>query len=270
MLGTLIGRLVALRPPWNKYQMHSMWAPNLRRAFAPVLDYALPARCPGCGEIVAEDDVFCVDCWSSLPFIAAPVCARCGIDLPDLAEDGAECGSCLAEPPPFGRVRAATRFEGVSRTLVHRLKYARRTGHARIMARHLVRLLPDEACDALLVPVPLHRWRIWSRGFNQSALIARALAGRTGLGIELDAVHRVKRTPPLYALGRAARQRAVRGAFAISKSGADKVRGRHVIIIDDVWTTGATATACVRVLLDAGASRVDVLCWARAMPGGAD
>ncbi len=250
--------------------MQSMWLPNLRRAFAPVLDYALPARCPGCGEIVAEDGGFCVECWSGLPFIAEPVCARCGVDLPELAEEGAECGACLADPPPFARVRAATRFEGVSRTLVHRLKYARRTGHARIMAGHLARLLPDEPRDALLVPVPLHRWRIWSRGFNQSALIARALARRTGLEIELDGVRRMKRTPPLHALGRTARQRAVRGAFALSRSGAEKVRERHVILVDDVWTTGATATACVRVLLDAGASRVDVLCWARAMPGGAD
>jgi len=250
--------------------MQSMWVPNLRRAFAPVLDYALPARCPGCGEIVAQDGGFCVDCWSSLPFIPAPVCARCGVDLPELAEDGAECGACLADPPPFVRVRAVTWFEGVSRTLVHRLKYGRRTGHARIMAGHIARLLPEDACNALLVPVPLHRWRIWSRGFNQSALIARALARRTGLEIELDAVRRVKRTPPLHALGRTARQRAVRGAFALSRAGAEKMRGRHVILIDDVWTTGATVTACARVLLDEGAARVDVLCWARASAHSAD
>lgn len=250
--------------------MQSIGVPSIRRAFAPVLDYALPARCPGCGEIVAEDGGFCVDCWSSLPFIAGPVCARCGIDLPELAEDGAECGACLADPTPFARVRAVTRFEGVSRTLVHRLKYGRRTGHARIMARHIARLIHESPQDAVLIPVPLHRWRIWSRGFNQSALIARALARRTGLMTELDAVRRVKRTPPLHALGRAARQRAVRGAFALSRGGAEKVRGRHVILIDDVWTTGATVTACARVLLDAGAARVDVLCWARASAHSAD
>lgn len=250
--------------------MQSAWASSFARMLAAVLGYALPCRCPGCGEIVAEDGAFCVACWTALPFIAGTLCARCGIDLPELTEEGSECGACLTTPPPFELVRAATRFDDVSRTLVHRLKYGRRTGHARIMARHLAQFLPDEASDVLLIPVPLHRWRLWSRGFNQSALIAKALARRAGMTVELDILRRVRRTPPLHALNRSARKRAVRGAFALSASRSDRVRGRHVILIDDVWTTGATATACARMLANAGAARVDVLCWARAMPNGTD
>lgn len=131
------------------------------------------------------------------------------------------------------------------------------------MARHMARLVQDAPAGAILVPVPLHRWRIWSRGFNQSAMIARNMARHSGHGLALDALIRTRRTPPLYSLGRSARQRAVQGAFALRHGAKEEIAGRHVILVDDVWTTGATATNCARVLMRAGAQRVDIVCWSR-------
>jgi ComF family protein len=120
--------------------------------------------------------------------------------------------------------------------------------------------------DSLLVPVPLHRWRIWRRGYNQAAIIARAIARLTGAPMALDPIVRRKPTPLLRGLGRKARARAVRGAFVI-RPDAD-VKGRHIILVDDVYTTGATANACAKALKRAGAARVSVLCWARVVRNG--
>ena len=131
------------------------------------------------------------------------------------------------------------------------------------MARAMRRAGRPMIEGALVVPVPLHRWRVWSRGYNQAALIARALV-RDGEGeLALDLVERRKRTPALRGLGRQARERAVAGAFRIGPSWRQKVRGRRILLVDDVYTTGATAKGCARVLKRAGALEVNLLCWAR-------
>ena len=156
------------------------------------------------------------------------------------------------------------RYGEVARAMAHRLKYARRLSLARVMAAHVARLVSEQGRkDGLLVPVPMHRWRIWSRGFNQSALIAAHVARLTGLPVERDLLRRVRNTPPLHGLGARDRVRTVRGAFALAPQARPKLEGRTIILIDDIWTTGATATACARLLRRAGARRVEVLCWAR-------
>jgi ComF family protein len=132
---------------------------------------------------------------------------------------------------------------------------------ATLMARHLA----DADGGALLVPVPLHRWRIWKRGYNQSAIIAQALSRRTGLGLAPDLLRRVKATPPLRGLGRRERAETVRGAFRVPVHAKEQIRGRSLILVDDVYTSGATAGACAKTLKRAGAARVDVLCWARVL-----
>jgi ComF family protein len=231
-----------------------------------MLDYALPPRCAACGIIVDEPGTLCAPCWSSIDFIGEPLCATCGTALPAPVGGDALCGACLAVPPPFERARAVMRYGEVARSIAHRLKYGRRLSLAGVMATHVARLLPEDAREAaLLVPVPLHRWRIWSRGFNQAALIARHVGKRTGVAVEVDLLRRVRNTPPFHALGRRERERIVRGAFALAPEARAKLHGRTAILIDDIWTTGSTATACARLLRRSGAARVEILCWTRVM-----
>ena len=237
-----------------------------RSALRPVLDFALPPRCPGCGAVTDEPHRFCLACWSELVFLGEPCCARCALPFDYGEGEDALCGACLADPPRFGRLRAAVAYGEISRKVALRLKYGGRPGVAetiaRLMARHL-----DAPPDAILVPVPLHRWRIWRRGYNQAGLIASALARRAGLEARLDLLERVKSTPPLKGMSPRERRDAVRGAFRIAGRHKAAVRGRSVVLIDDVYTSGATANACARILTRAGAAEVDVLTWARVVRG---
>jgi ComF family protein len=232
-------------------------------ALRPLLDFALPPRCPGCGAITGEAHRFCLECWRSLAFLAEPCCACCGIPFAYPAEDGALCGRCIAEPPPFGRLRAAVAYGEISRRVALKLKYSGRPGLAETLAHFMLRHVGAEGGEALLVPVPLHRWRIWKRGYNQAALIASALSRRTGLEVGLDLLSRTRATPPLKGLGRRERALAVRGAFEVPRHARDRLVGRSVLLVDDVYTSGATAAACARTLKRGGAASVDVLCWAR-------
>lgn len=176
------------------------------------------------------------------------------------------CAACLAEPPPFDRLRAAVAYGDLARSVALKLKYGRRPGVAVTMAGLMARHLPDEGAP-LLCPVPLHRWRIWRRGYNQSALIAGALAKRRNLEVVPDLLERVKATPPLKDMGPAERRRVVRGAFRINPKRADYAKGRNILLIDDVFTSGATVGACARMLKRGGAGEVGVLTWARVVRG---
>lgn len=224
-----------------------------------LLDFALPPRCAGCGAIVEEVDSFCADCWRSLEFLGPGGCSRCG--LPLRATDVDICAVCLAKPPRLDRIRAAVVYDDISRRIAMRLKYGRKVALARTMSRYMRPLVGELPGDALLVPVPLHRFRLWRRGFNQSAFVARELSRRTGVPLAVDALERVKATPPLKGLNLRQRRRTVAGAFRASK-GAE-LRGRTVVLVDDVLTTGSTANACARVLKRAGAARVELISWAR-------
>jgi ComF family protein len=167
-------------------------------------------------------------------------------------------------PPDHDGVRAAVAYGNVARTVVLRLKHGRRIALARFIGAIMARKL-DPKPGALLVPVPLHRWRIWVRGFNQSLALAKEIAARTGFEIRGNALIRRKRTPVLGGLGAAQRAKAVSGAFAVNPGVRDMVRGKAIVLVDDVYTSGATANACARALKRAGASSVIVLCWARVL-----
>ena len=233
-----------------------------RSAVRPILDFALPPRCPGCGAIAGEPHRFCLDCWNELVFLGEPCCARCALPFDYGAGEDVLCGACMADPPRFDRLRAAVAYGEISRKVALRLKYGGRPGLAETIARFMARHL-DAPADPLLAPVPLHRWRIWRRGYNQAALIAAALAKQAGLEARLDLLVRIKATPPLKGMGPRERREAVRGAFRISGRHKDSIRGRSVVLIDDVYTSGATANACARILKRAGAGEVNVLTWAR-------
>ena len=177
------------------------------------------------------------------------------------------CGACVAHPPRHHGVRAAVAYGAIARRLALRLKYGGRIGIADTMAGLMARHIPPGT--EVLIPVPLHRWRLWSRGFNQAAMIATALARHTGAACDIDALVRVRRTPVLRGLGRRQRQRAVAGVFRVDDRTA--IAGRKVVLVDDVYTSGATTTACTTALLRAGAAGVTVACWARVIaPDGAD
>lgn len=247
-----------------------MVAGAARSAARMIVDFALPPRCAGCGAVTSDPHRFCIDCWQSLTFLGDPCCVRCGLPIAYDTGDGVECGGCLAEPPSFDRLRAAVAYGEVARKVALKLKYGGRPGVAETLGRFMQRHIADFGPEALLVPVPLHRWRIWGRGYNQSALLANALAKRPGLKTELDLLRRIKATPPLKGLGRRERALAVRGAFRMSERGKEKVKGRTVILVDDVYTTGATASACARILKRSGAAAVNIICWARVVPGESD
>ena len=231
---------------------------------------ALPPRCPGCGIPVAADHRFCATCWNSLRFLGPPWCAACNLPFAHDRGDDARCAACLADPPRHAGLRAAVAYGPVARSLALRLKYGGRIAFAETMAGPMARLLPDGA--DLIVPVPLHRWRLWSRGFNQAGLIAAGVASRSGLPVDHDALLRRRQTLSLRGLGGRARAKTVAGAFAISgeASREGRVRDKAVVLVDDVCASGATTDACTRVLRSAGARSVTILCWARVLPETGD
>lgn len=203
-----------------------------------------------------------------MTFLGAPCCARCGVGFDhDMGAD-AQCADCITNPPPWDGARAVLAYGDVARTVALRLKYGRRIGLARLIARHMLRHAGAGQGGGdgppVIVPVPLHRWRLWQRGFNQAALIADHLGRMTGWPVDKMALARVRRTAPLRGMNPHERARMVRGAFALAVGHA--LTGRRIILIDDVHTSGATAAACTRALLDGGAAQVRLLCWARVMP----
>jgi len=235
-----------------------MFASVLKACARQILDFALPPRCAGCGTIVGDVHSFCVDCWSGIEFLGESGCGTCG--LPLQATEATTCGVCLAKPPRIERTRAAVAYGDLSRSLAIRLKYGRKVAIARTMARYMAPLVEAEA-EPILVPVPLHRSRLWQRGFNQSALVAKELSKRLNLVNEPLALRRLRRTPPLKGMSAVQRRKTVAGAFKVNdKSG---IEGRTIILIDDVLTTGSTADACARTLKRAGAARVELITWAR-------
>lgn len=207
------------------------------------------------------DDRFCLDCWQKLDHLDQG-CMHCGDPGIALADSESLCGACLADPPAFDTMRAAVRYGDIARIIALRLKYGGRIGLARTIAAAMQRHM-SELDDALLIPVPLHRTRIWRRGYNQAALIARALAGENRERLLLETLVRRRATPYLRAMSTKARAKTVRGAFAVGKADRETIAGRKVILVDDVYTSGATSGACAKALKRGGASQVHVRCWAR-------
>lgn len=233
-----------------------------------ILDFALPPTCIGCGAVVAETGGLCGACWSGLAPISRPYCERTGTPFAFDPGEPLVSPEALADPPAFDRARAAVVFEGVARDLVHKLKYADRLDLALPMARLMAQAGRELTPDAhALVPVPLHPLRLWRRRFNQAALLARRIAPIAGVPVVTDLLARQRRTPSQTALSKTERRANVAGAFTVRRNAAFPLAGARLILIDDVYTTGATLDACARALRRGGAARVDALTFARVVEG---
>jgi ComF family protein len=236
-----------------------------RQGLASALNLVFPPLCVSCRGRVAEAHSLCANCWSRISFIEGSICACCG--TPFEVDPGEEtiCGACHARPRNFDRARALLRYDDASKPLILAFKHGDRLDHARAFARWLERTGRALVNDAdVLVPVPLHRWRLWRRRYNQAAILAERLAQACGRPHDPLALERKRPTKSQGEMPSAkARRRNVLGAFQVPKAKIADVKGRNVLIIDDVFTTGATLDACARALKRAGARRVDALALAR-------
>ncbi|HER25698.1 MAG TPA: ComF family protein [Rhodospirillales bacterium] len=237
--------------------------------FAVALNLLLPPQCLGCGVLVETTGGLCGECWSAITFVGDPACARCGLpfEFADAQSNSKlQCASCVRQPTVFARARAVMAYDDASRHLILAFKHGDRTDAAPTYARWMARAGADLLDQAdLIVPVPLHWSRLFSRRYNQAALLAREIGAIARKTVVPDAMWRTRRTPSQGRLGALARRRNVGGAFKVRRKHLTLLAGRRVLLIDDVMTTGATANSSARALLRAGAGAVDVLTLSRVL-----
>ncbi|MCB8837336.1 ComF family protein [Aurantimonas sp. VKM B-3413] len=230
--------------------------------------FFFPPVCPGCQTAISRAGTVCPDCWSGLRFIERPFCEVLCLPFSYDLGKGFLSAEAIAEPPPFARMRAAVLYQGLAGRFVTSLKYGDRTDLVPLMAGWMRRagteLLPDAD---VVVPVPLHAGRLWRRRFNQSAELGRWVAREAGVPFAPLALKRIKATDSQVGLGPRQRQENVRGAFRVLEQRRFEIEGRRVLLIDDVYTTGATAASATRALKRAGARDVDLLTFARVAAG---
>jgi ComF family protein len=234
-----------------------------RRMLRRLADFLIPPQCLTCRQALAEPAAVCADCWRQLRLIEAPCCDVLGTPFAYDQGEATVSPAALADPPAWDRARAAVAYGEVAKNLIHALKYRDRHEAGLVMARLMARsgaALFAEA-DALL-PVPLHRLRLWTRRYNQSALLAQRIAAFSGLAYRPELLIRSRATRRQVGLDHDRRRNNVKGAFRVPEAAKGEVRGRRIVLIDDVMTTGATAGACAKALKRAGAARVDILVFA--------
>jgi ComF family protein len=245
-------------PPWRD-RLRTL----ARRSALALADTIVPPVCVACRQPLHGHDALCPACWADIDFIRPPLCDRLGIPLPFDPGGPAVSAAAEAAPPEYDRARAVARYDRTMARLIRDFKFHDRQDHVHLFCRWMANAGAELLGGAeLLVPVPLHRWRLIGRRFNQSALLARALSRQTGLPFDPLALHRVRRTRPQVGLGQSERRGNVRGAFAVLERHRGAIAGRRVVLIDDVVTTGATVEAAARALRSAGAANVDVLALA--------
>jgi ComF family protein len=236
----------------------------LGRACGALLALLYPPTCIACQAATGEPHALCADCWAGIRFIERPYCERLGTPFAVDLGQPLLSPAAIADPPVFGRARAVAEYDGTASLLVHRLKYNDRPELARalgvMMARAGAELLGE---TDVIVPVPLHRWRLWRRRFNQAMALAARVSAESGVSCDPFLLARVKHTRRQVGLTRAQRQENLQGAFRVPPDAKGRLKGKRVLLVDDVLTTGATANAASRALLRGGAASVDILAFAR-------
>lgn len=237
---------------------------QVRRGAVALLDVLLPPSCLGCRAPVDRQGLLCSTCWGKVAFIVPPFCAVCGLPFPHDEGTDALCGACLSERPAYDRARAAAVYDEGCRSLLLGFKHGDRTEAAAAFGSWLYQAGSELCREAdIVVPVPLHRGRLWQRRFNQSALLAQALGRQAGLAVVPDFLVRRRATKSQRGLSADERRRNVRGAFAVRERYRLRAEGARVLLIDDVLTTGATVEEAAKALGRAGVAGVDVLSLAR-------
>lgn len=233
-----------------------------------VLDVILPPTCCVCQTRLTTHYNLCAPCWLKIEFIGPPLCDRLGLPLPYGGTEAVISAEAIANPPVYNKARAAGIYTGTLKSLIHDFKFRDRQDVVPLLLRWLERAGDEFWLDAeLLIPVPLHRYRILKRRFNQAAVLARSLSRRVDAAWSPDVLVRSRSTAQQVGLSPRQRQENVRGAFHVPSSKAHLVAGKSVILIDDVITTGATISECARALLLAGAKEVNVVVLAMVVAG---
>jgi ComF family protein len=223
-----------------------------------------PPACIACQAATGEPHGLCAACWAGIRFIERPFCERLGTPFQVDLGQPLLSPAAIADPPVFERARAVAEYDGTASLLVHRLKYNDRLELARALGPMMVRAGAELLSDAdMIVPVPLHRWRLWWRRFNQAMALAQMVAGESKVPCDPSLLARVKRTHRQVGLTKSQRQENLQGAFRVPPEAKARLQGKRVLLIDDVLTTGSTANAAARALLRGGATSVDILAFAR-------
>jgi ComF family protein len=255
--------VVPAPPPHRAHRLAQAAAATVRTALAACADVIVPPCCLVCRARVGAHHLLCAACWPEVSFIRPPLCDVLGIPLPFDTGERTVSAAAVAHPPSYDRARAVAHYSGAMRTLVHQLKFADRHDARTLLGRWLAEagreLLPG---TDVIVPVPLSWLRLVRRQFNQAAVLAGELSRQTGVATDPLLLERTRSTRSQVGMTREQRRRNVAGAFGVPKRRRGELRGRNVLLLDDVITTGATVDACARALKRAGAARVDVLALA--------
>jgi len=240
----------------------------LKEILTGIADLIFPPRCAACGNLLERHDSlpFCPSCLEGIHFIRSPLCHRCGVPFPVSDGDDHLCGDCLIAEKPYAVARSVGRYEDTLLTAIHRFKYRGKTGIGEVLGGLMADFagrIWDMRVFERIIPVPLHRNRLRERGFNQAVILARNISKRFDIPLDFTSLRREIFTPPQVGLGKEARSANVHNAFTVSHP--ERIAGRKILLVDDVYTTGSTLEECSRVLIRAKAETVALLTLARAV-----
>ncbi|NCY12444.1 MAG: ComF family protein [Burkholderiaceae bacterium] len=232
-----------------------------------LLDMALPPLCLNCDAPVSRNQSLCPDCWKAISFISDPCCQRCGLPFEVPVEAGTLCTDCLTDPPDYTAGRSVFLYDDASKEMILKFKHGDQMHPAIAMGEWLAKAASDFMPQLdVIIPVPLHYWRLWRRRYNQAALLAQKISQFTGKPVDLQVLQRVKPTHSQGHHNRTERHKNMSKAFRVSSSRREQIDGKTVLLVDDVLTTGSTIHSLATTLKQSGAKRVTAWTMFRTPP----